>query len=185
MNTHKSKHIYATGAAHSTTGAKGICADLKRLRAQTKMRSPFRFCSRGFSPPKPVVAALIGAMLGFVTPSSADSGLKTRDSRLDPQSAIRAIVGEAANQGAVGMHAVASAIRNRGTLRGVYGAKNPIADRQPAYVWQRARDAWSRSATNDITFGATHWENVKAFGSPYWSKSMIVTTNIGEHTFYR
>jgi hypothetical protein len=99
--------------------------------------------------------------------------------------AVRAIVGEAANQGRCGMLAVAGAIRNRGTLRGVYGVKNPIADKQPAYVWQRAREAWAMSATNDITRGATHWENTKAFGKPYWASSLTITTNIGCHTFYR
>ncbi|MGN6643385.1 MAG: hypothetical protein ACTHKU_10355, partial [Verrucomicrobiota bacterium] len=61
------------------------------------------------------------------------------------QSAIRAIVGEAANQGYRGMLAVAGAIRNRGTLQGVYGLHNPIALKQPQWVWARARQAWSES----------------------------------------
>ena len=104
---------------------------------------------------------------------------------IDNSKAIRAIVGEAANQGRSGMLAVAGAIRNRGSLKGVYGVKNPAADKQPAWVWQRAREAWASSATNDITKSATHWENTKAFGRPYWAKSLTVTTNIGAHTFYR
>jgi hypothetical protein len=104
---------------------------------------------------------------------------------IDDSKAIRAIVGEAANQGRSGMLAVAGAIRNRGSLKGVYGVKNPAADKQPAWVWQRAREAWASSATNDITKSATHWENTKAFGRPYWAASLTVTTNIGAHTFYR
>ena len=104
---------------------------------------------------------------------------------IDDSKAVRAIVGEAANQGRSGMLAVAGAIRNRGTLKGVYGVKNPAADKQPAWVWQRAREAWAMSATNDISHAATHWENTKAFGRPYWAKSLTVTTNIGSHTFYR
>jgi len=104
---------------------------------------------------------------------------------IDDSKAVRAIVGEAANQGRSGMLAVAGAMRNRGSLKGVYGVKNPSADKQPAWVWQRAREAWSASATNDITRGATHWENTKAFGKPYWAKSLTVTTNIGAHTFYK
>lgn len=99
--------------------------------------------------------------------------------------AVRAIVGEAANQGRAGMLAVAGAIRNRGTLRGVYGVKNPIANQQPAWVWERARTAWASSATNDITHGATHWENFSAFGKPRWAEAMTVTTNIGAHTFMK
>lgn len=99
--------------------------------------------------------------------------------------AVRAIVGEAANQGRVGMLAVAGAIRNRGTLKGVYGVKNPSVDKQPAWVFERARTAWASSATNDITHGATHWENFAAFGKPRWAGAMTVTTNIGAHTFMK
>lgn len=83
------------------------------------------------------------------------------------------------------MLAVAAAIRNRGHLRGVYGLKSKLPDSQPAYVWQRASEAWQRSKTNDITRGATHWENVKAFGQPRWASSLTLTTNIGNHTFYK
>jgi len=98
--------------------------------------------------------------------------------------AIRAIVGEAANQGPEGMLAVAGAIRNRGTLHGVYGLHNPCVDQQPAWVWQNARTAWSASLTNDITHGATAWENTQAFGTPYWAKSMQPTAKIGDQQFY-
>jgi len=125
-------------------------------------------------------AARLKALAAIITLCAFQSFASIDDSK-----AIRAIVGEAANQGRVGMLAVAGSIRNRGTLKGVYGVKNPIADKQPAYVWQRAREAWAMSATNDITKGATHWEAVKAFGVPYWAKSLTVTTNIGSHTFYR
>ncbi len=96
-------------------------------------------------------------------------------------------MGEAANQGKVGMLAVACAIRNRGNLNGVYGLNhNPkwMYD-QPQYVWDRAHAAWLQSATNDITFGATHWENVKAFGVPYWAKDMQKTILIKDHQFYK
>lgn len=98
--------------------------------------------------------------------------------------AVRAIVGEAANQGERGMLALAGAIRNRGTLKGVYGLKNPSADKQPAWVWRQAERAWAMSATNDLSLGATHWENTKAFGVPYWAASMQVTVIIKDHTFY-
>ncbi|MDE2104610.1 MAG: hypothetical protein KGL39_45665 [Patescibacteria group bacterium] len=99
--------------------------------------------------------------------------------------AIRAIVGEAANQHYQGMLAVAGAIRNRGTLKGVYGLHSKMPDRQPRWVWAEASKAWSESRTNDITHGATNWENVKAFGEPYWARSMTVTVTIGDHRFFR
>ncbi len=104
---------------------------------------------------------------------------------IQDQPAIRAIVGEAANQGYTGMLAVAGAIRNRGTLQGVYGLRNPAADRQSREVWARARQAWAASATNDITGGATHWENVRAFGMPAWARAMRKTVCIKDHQFFR
>lgn len=106
-------------------------------------------------------------------------------SSINPQLAIRAIVGEAANQGERGMLAVACAIRNRGHLRGVYGVNSRILTRQPDWIWQQARVAWQRSAAADITHGATHWENVQAFGRPHWASGMKATVIIGSHTFFR
>jgi spore germination cell wall hydrolase CwlJ-like protein len=99
--------------------------------------------------------------------------------------AIRAIIGEAGNQGEKGMLAVACAIRNRGTLKGVYGVKAKHVDKQPQWVWAMAKKVWAESATNDITNGATHWENIKAFGKPYWVKSMVKTFEHKNHVFYR
>jgi hypothetical protein len=99
--------------------------------------------------------------------------------------AIRAIIGEASNQGFRGMLACACALRNRGTLKGVYGVKAKHVDREPRWVWVQAGKAWEESKTNDITLGATHWENVKAFGTPYWAKSMKKTVKIGNHQFYK
>lgn len=99
--------------------------------------------------------------------------------------AVRAIVGEAANQGRDGMLAVACAIRNRGSLKGVYGLRNPAAGKQPAWCWERARTAWASSLTNDTVLGATHWENTKAFGTPYWAKSLTPTVKINAHQFYK
>ena len=101
------------------------------------------------------------------------------------QDAVRAIVGEAANQGYQGMLAVAGAIRNRGTLQGVYGWRSLPADRQPDWVWNQARATWRESATNDISQGATHWENVHAFGRPVWVESMQLTVVIKDHQFFR
>lgn len=104
---------------------------------------------------------------------------------IDDSKAVCAIIGEAANQGPTGMLAVACAIRNRGSLDGVMGLKAVHIRTEPAWVWKRARVAWTRSATNDITGGATCWENEKAFRRPYWARYMRKTVVIGDHTFYR
>lgn len=100
--------------------------------------------------------------------------------------AVKAIVGEAANQGYIGMLAVAGAIRNRGTLQGIYGLEhNPkwMYD-QPHWVWKRALRAWQASATNDITHGAQYWESTD-FKRPKWSRDMTITAHYGKHIFYR
>jgi hypothetical protein len=99
--------------------------------------------------------------------------------------AVKAIMGEASNQGYKGMLAVAGAIHNRGTLKGVYGVKARHIYKEPQWVWAMAKKAWLESATNDITNGATHWENIKAFGKPYWVKSMVKVFEYKDHIFYK
>ena len=98
--------------------------------------------------------------------------------------AIKAIMGEASNQGYQGMLAVAVGIRNRGTLQGVYGLKAKHIYKEPRWVWDLAGKAWQESKTNRIHSG-THWENIKAFGTPYWVKKMILVYSYKDHNFYR
>ena len=98
--------------------------------------------------------------------------------------AVRAIVGEAAGEPYVAKVAVAAAIRNRGTLDGVYGVKATMADRQPSWVWRDARRAWSESLTNDPTHGASFWESVD-FKTPKWARKMHRTVQIGKTVFYK
>lgn len=98
--------------------------------------------------------------------------------------AIRAVIGEASNQGYQGMLAVACGIRNRGTLKGVYGLNAKHVDSEPGWVWEMALKAWKSSETIDIVKGADHWENL-AYGKPYWAESMTKTVKIGCHTFWK
>lgn len=109
--------------------------------------------------------------------------------------AINAIIGEAEDQGQMGMNLIACAIRNRGTLEGVYGEKSKRVTKKmyPEEIYDMAAAAWDLSAPSDkygfipcaMLHGATHWENIKAFGRPYWIKDMIVTHRYGDHVFYR
>ena len=108
-----------------------------------------------------------------------------RASEVPESLALRAIIGEASDQGFEGMTAVAEAIRNRGTLKGVYGVNAKHVDKQPEWVWDKARQAWNRSKTSDLVHRADHWENTKAFGEPYWAKHMVKTAQIKDHAFYR
>jgi len=71
--------------------------------------------------------------------------------------AHRAIVGEAAGDGFTVQLGVACAIRNRGTLHGVYGVNAAHNASEPDWVWEAAARAWRESAQHDITGGATHF----------------------------
>ena len=82
------------------------------------------------------------------------------------------------------MLAVAVGIRNRGTLQGVYGLKAKHICKEPKYVWDMARKAWNESKVNRI-HSATHWENIKAFGKPYWVKNMTLVYRYKDHNFYK
>lgn len=121
------------------------------------------------------------------------SGCEAFAGQIREEDAVRAIVGEAAGEcgrkraECHGMLAVAHAIRNRGTLVGVYGLGASHSKTEPAWVWKKARRAWaqaSRQRSHDLTNGATHWESTD-FKRPTWSRDMIVTVRIGKHVFYR
>lgn len=104
--------------------------------------------------------------------------------------AVKAIIGEAEDQGYNGMKAVACGIRNRGTLKEVYGEKAPrvLKHQYSEDIEAKAMVAWAISADpEECTFikGATHWENIKAFGRPYWVPSMVKTFKYRDHVFYR
>lgn len=101
--------------------------------------------------------------------------------------AVNAIIGEAENQGYTGMLAVACAIRNRGTLNGVYGEHAPrvINRKFSEKTTNMAIKAWAESQLHDITNGATNWENIKAFGCPSWVKACVEVFRYKDHVFYK
>ena len=108
---------------------------------------------------------------------------------MDSARAVNAIIGEAEGESQKGKVAVACAIRNRGTLKGVYGEKAPRVTKQlySAKVKSDAQKAWNESADQQACSfidGADHWEGTK-FKTPYWAKGMKVTATIGSQRFYR
>lgn len=105
-------------------------------------------------------------------------------SSIKDEDAIRAIVGEASGEGKDGMRAIASAIRNRGTLKGVYGLKAKHCDREPAWVWAMAKQAWEDSAEHDFANGATHWEGA-VFKVPYWVKDFVLVKRVANTNYYK
>lgn len=103
---------------------------------------------------------------------------------------IHAIIGEAEGEGYPGMLAVACAIRNRGSLKGVYGlrAKRVVLHLYSQKTYALAEKAWKESRSLDITNGATGWgnsEDVDKFCSTPWWKKCEITLQVGNHYFYR
>jgi len=99
------------------------------------------------------------------------------------KNAVRAIIGEASNQGYHGMLAIACGIRNRGTLKGVYGLRAKHVDSQPKWVWTQARKAWLESEYNRIHDGYM-WENITAFGKPSWYNDVREVYRYKDHVFF-
>lgn len=75
---------------------------------------------------------------------------------------IRALVGEYAVQDYEGMKLMAHAIRNRKTLRGVYGFYGMHTLNEPKEIWQCAYVAWFDSVNEaDPLNGASEWRSKK------------------------
>ena len=117
--------------------------------------------------------------------------VQASEHKIDDHKAILAIIGEAENQGFDGMIAIAHAIRNRGSLKGVFGLHAPRVKHHlySRDILKEATLAWEGSATDiDITQGATGWGNsddVKHFEMCRWWKHCVVTTIIKDHVFYK
>jgi hypothetical protein len=99
--------------------------------------------------------------------------------------AINIIVGEASGEGFQGMQAVGEVLRRSKSWKGFYGAKGKHNRSEPKSVWIMARKAWQASKTSNITRDADHFENIEAFGRPYWADSCQETVKIGHHTFFK
>lgn len=103
---------------------------------------------------------------------------------------VKAVLGEAEGEPQEGKEAVACAIHNRGTLRGVYGLRNP---RVLKHLYSRASFdnavvavymAQDQEYCEALIKGAQFWEGTD-FPTPYWAKSMKLTAVIGKQKFFR
>ena len=132
---------------------------------------------------KHVIMAFLAVIISILMVSCVHAATVPYNER----NAILAIIGEGENQGYTGMLALAGAIRNRGTLKGVYGVKAPRVVKRlySKATYAMAQKAWAESLKVDITKGADHWENIKAFGKPYWVASMKETYRHKDHVFYK
>jgi hypothetical protein len=129
-----------------------------------------------------LVTSIIMLIL-FATLAQASTLISSIPPNLREHPAIRSIVGEASGEGYEGMLAVACAIRNRGTLKGVKGINGAQVDSQPQWVWHDAQLAWEESKLIDVVEGATHWESTD-FAKPWWAPRMQEVKKVGKHIFY-
>lgn len=99
--------------------------------------------------------------------------------------AVNAIIGEAEGESAGGKLAIACALRNRGTLKGVYGEYSPrvMWNQYPPYIHQQAAEAWLISADPSMCadmLGSNEWR-----GENDAPSDCTPTVNIGKQRFYR
>jgi hypothetical protein len=107
---------------------------------------------------------------------------------------IKAIIGEAEGESQRGKDAVACAIINRGSLKGVYGLH---AYRVTHHLYSkktvRAAELADERAVSDTSYcsdligGATGWgsaSDVVKFRHEAWFPSVYFTAHIGNHYFY-
>ncbi len=111
-----------------------------------------------------------------------------------PDNLWKGLIGEAVGEGYKGMYAVACVYKNRlekNMLLGCVALKRRDLDvfiqTQGKKYEIMAKEIVYKvfTQTNDVTKGATHYENIERFGIPRWAKSMVRTTKIGNHTFYK
>lgn len=120
----------------------------------------------------------------------------------DRSDIVNTIIAEAAGEGPEGMAAVASVIRNRAQVRGKspaevvrepdqftgYSAPGPDAkkameDPELRKQAESILDQVLAGALPDATGGADHYHATSV--TPYWSKEMPKTADIGQHRFYK
>lgn len=109
---------------------------------------------------------------------------------LENKDCINAIIGEAESEPLEGQIAIGNAIRNRNSLKGVYGLhSNRVKEKKySSKTYQIACKAWEASKRYDITLGATGWGNyadIVHFKTTKWFKKCVITCKICHHYFYK
>ena len=107
----------------------------------------------------------------------------------------KGLIGEAVSEGYNGMYAVACVYRNRLENNMPLGCVAMNKEKLDEFVADQGQHYESISkeiislvfdqGSPDTTRGATHYENIEAFGIPYWASSMHITVKLGNHTFYK
>lgn len=126
------------------------------------------------------ICLLLGGLMLISSCNATPAHAEITDSQ-----AIKILVGEASNQGFKGMVCVAEVLRRTGSTKGFYGLHASHSAHESKSVWKMAGKAWEASKTSNFTHGADHFENIHAFGCPYWVKNCIETFRYRDHVFYK
>lgn len=143
-----------------------------------------------------IVARLIVILFFFALLSTIGLGIAEKNKVVPPDNLwkiiIREAVGEADSYS--GMYSVCCVYRNRlekGMKLGATASKRrnleSFVRRHKSYhkMAKQIVDKVFYGEGEDVTFGATHYENIKKYKTPWWAKDMKITTKIGSHTFYK
>ena len=101
---------------------------------------------------------------------------------------VKALIGEVEGESFLTKLATAECLRNRGTLKGVYGINSKRIAKASDKVKADCLRAWTESSRTNLVKGATVWGNasdVKIFKKSKWFKSYEQTAQVGRHYFFK
>ncbi|MBL7141788.1 cell wall hydrolase [Patescibacteria group bacterium] len=115
---------------------------------------------------------------------------------IDQEEIIEAIITEAIGEPEQGIIAVAWVFKNRLDAEMSLGAsglnrenKKDFINRQPQWKKDLVRQIWMdvymKGEPVDPTGGARYFENVNAFGSPFWIDQVEFVLAVGNHRFFK
>ena len=109
------------------------------------------------------------------------------------ETAVKCLLGEARGEGYTSLIAHSEALRNRGTLNGVYGCQVVLSPSEADFVRingivESARKAWTASKHTNIVKGAQFWGSTKVDGK--WIAKMkkagfMQTATVKNTIFFR
>ncbi len=112
--------------------------------------------------------------------------LKRKVPAFTDENCIRAIVGEYAKNDYYGMKLMAHAIRNRKTLKGVYGYYAKHIEKEPKDIWVTASCAWFDSLNEfDPLQGAKEWRSTMDILKGHTPRNMFIVKGYDDTFYYK
>ncbi|NJO00406.1 MAG: hypothetical protein HC880_00825 [Bacteroidia bacterium] len=130
----------------------------------------------------------------ILTIALALSAFNAQAATIPDDVAVRCILGEAQGEGLESIRDHASALRNRGYIKGVYGCKADISKDIPYLkakgIYNHAIKSWNESAAVDTVNGADHWGSTLLNEDKAWIQKMersgyTLTKTTKNTAFYR